>query len=153
MKSTKEVFSVQGPWHSPSTLPTTVHGQAFILFPYYPISLVVEEKKIKKQTTYFWHLWDTCFFCVLLINNKNINFLEDHSMNIPTKFCSNGHQWFQRRRLKTDNTLFDTFGPLVSCELPLNKKKQYTFKRTIQWTFLPSLVQISLAFEEKKIKR
>jgi len=53
MKSTKEVFSVQGPWHSPSTLPTTVHGQAFILFPYYPISSVVEEKKIKKTDNIF----------------------------------------------------------------------------------------------------
>ena len=27
-KSTKEVFKVQGAWHSPNTLPTTVRGQA-----------------------------------------------------------------------------------------------------------------------------
>jgi hypothetical protein len=27
-KSTKEIFKVQGAWHSPNTLPTTVHGQA-----------------------------------------------------------------------------------------------------------------------------
>jgi hypothetical protein len=63
MKSTKEVFSIQGPWHSPSTLPTTVHGQAFILFPYYPISSVVEEKKIKKQTTFLTPLGHLFLLC------------------------------------------------------------------------------------------
>ena len=30
-KSTKKVFSVHGAWHSPSTLPTMVHGQAFLI--------------------------------------------------------------------------------------------------------------------------
>jgi protein tyrosine/serine phosphatase len=40
-------------------------------------------------------------------------------------------QWFQRRRLKTDNTLFDTFGPLVSFKyknvFPNQQQKNITF--------------------------
>jgi len=35
-------------------------------------------------------------------------------MNIPTKFWFQLAQWFQKRRLKTDNILFDIFWPLVS---------------------------------------
>jgi len=35
-------------------------------------------------------------------------------MNIPTKFEIQLAQWFQRSRLKTNNTLIDTLGPLAS---------------------------------------
>jgi hypothetical protein len=31
-KSTKEVFSVYRVWHSPNTLPTMIHGQAFLYY-------------------------------------------------------------------------------------------------------------------------
>ena len=31
IKSTEEVFKVQGVWHSRDTLPNMVHGQAFLI--------------------------------------------------------------------------------------------------------------------------
>ena len=32
------------------------------------------------------HPWVPCFYCAILINNKNIDFVGDYPMNIPTKF-------------------------------------------------------------------
>ena len=50
-----------------------------------PIGLVDSEKKIKNRQHPF------CLLYVFLIsNNKNIYFLEDYSLNIPTKF---GFNW------------------------------------------------------------
>jgi hypothetical protein len=44
-------------------------------------------------------------------------------MNIPTKFGSDWPCGFQRSRLKTDNTLFDTFRALVSFVSFQSRKK------------------------------
>jgi hypothetical protein len=38
--------------------------------------------------------------------------LENHPMNIPSKFDAFA-PWFQRRILKTDNTFLTPFGPLL----------------------------------------
>ena len=48
-------------------------------------------EKIKNRHHPFWHIWTSCFFCVLPINKIKtyifkIHFFKDHLMNIPTKF-------------------------------------------------------------------
>ena len=72
-------------------------------------------------------------------------------MNIPTKFCFQLTQFFQRIRLKTENTIFDIFGPLVSFEKFQSTKKIIFFKNhpmNIPTEFAP----VSLVDSEKKIK-
>jgi hypothetical protein len=47
------------------------------------------------------------------LDNKTIHkLLEDHPMNIPSKFDAFA-PWFRRRILKTDNTFLTPFGPLL----------------------------------------
>jgi hypothetical protein len=43
------------------------------------------------------HVWSSCFFCELQIK-KNISFVEDHLLNIPTKFSSNWSSGFGEAR-------------------------------------------------------
>jgi hypothetical protein len=72
-------------------------------------------------------------------------------MNIPTKFCFQLTQFFQRIRLKTEKTIFDIFGPLVSFEKFQSTKKIIFFKNhpmNIPTEFAP----VSLVDSEKKIK-
>jgi hypothetical protein len=52
------------------------------------IDPMISEKNIKNRPCPFWHLWASCFFCVILIYKRNIPILENHAMNTPTKFCS-----------------------------------------------------------------
>ena len=90
-------------WSTPEKKPFTFHRiiQWTFLPSLVPVSPVVSEKQLKQHT--FWHIWASCFFCVLLmINQKN-----------PTPFTSH---------------------------------------RTIQWTFLPSLVPIAPVVSEETIK-
>ena len=44
---------------------------------------------------------------LVYLRSTKKNFLKDQPNNIPTV-------WFQRRRLKIDNTFFVIFGPLLS---------------------------------------
>ena len=65
-----------------------------------PIGLVDSEKKIKNRQHPF------CLFYVFLINNKkNINFLEDYSLNIPT----NSGLHFRRLFIEHSYQLWFTF--------------------------------------------
>jgi hypothetical protein len=70
--------------------------------------------KLKKKKTHpFWHNWASCFICVLPITDMKV--LQDHPMNIPTKFgCNWASGITERRRLNTDNKLFDSYGSLFS---------------------------------------
>jgi hypothetical protein len=73
------------------------------------IGPVVSEKKIQSRKHPFWHIWASCFFHVI---PKKHELLKESSNVHSYKVWS--QLWFQRRRLKTDNTHFDTNGPLVS---------------------------------------
>ena len=47
-----------------------------------------------------WTSLASCCFCILLINNKPINFVGDHPMNIPSKFGSNWPSGFREKDIK-----------------------------------------------------
>ena len=73
-----------------------------------PIGPVVSEK-IKNRQHPFWLLWASCFFCCLLLINKNSIFLEGNSIKCLTIISSNWPSGF-----RTDNAIFDALGPLIS---------------------------------------
>jgi hypothetical protein len=54
------------------------------------IDSMISEKNIKNIPCPSWNRWASCFFCVILINNKKI-FLENCPMNIPINLGSNYH--------------------------------------------------------------
>jgi hypothetical protein len=85
------------------------------------------------------------------LTKTNINFVKDHPMNIPTKLWFNLAEWFYSEKKNKFRKQF-YWHLLVSHffhVFPIDKKKIITFKRSIQQTFLPSLVPIG---SEKIIK-
>ena len=93
------------------------------------IDPVVSEKKIKNRQHTFWYLWASCFFqvqkCISNQQQKNITFLEDHPMNIPTIISSNLPTGFREEDKQTYNTLSN---PCFFCAFPINKKHKLFIK-------------------------
>ena len=76
---------------------------------------------------------------------KNIHFLKNLPMNILIKFGSNWHNGF-REDLKQTTPFLQLWAFIVYFRLI---KKTYSFKRTIQWTFLPSSYSL---FQRRRLK-
>jgi hypothetical protein len=89
--------------------------------PTIPIGPMVSEKKIKKDNIIFYTIVSLVVYVLPI--GKNNNIFKDHIMNIPTKLGSNSPSGF-REDLKTDNTLFNTFGPSneYSCQFGFNEE-------------------------------
>ena len=49
-------------------------------------ALCFQKRRFKNRQHPFPHLWASCVLCIAY---QRQNCLEDHPMNIPTKFCSN----------------------------------------------------------------
>jgi hypothetical protein len=69
-----------------------------------PLGPLVSEKKIKKQTPFLTPLDLWFLLCTSDQQKKAIHFLEDHQMNIPTKFGSNLPSGFREEDQKQITT-------------------------------------------------
>ena len=110
--------------------------------------------KKNRTTLFFLHMWASCFFHVLPINQKKKKKKSafyrwstiEHSYQIEFQLDF----WFQRRRLKQITLFFTPLGTLfLWCAFD---QQIFFIEKTIQWTFLLSLVPIGSVVSHEKIK-
>jgi hypothetical protein len=72
-----------------------------------------QSRRLKTDNTLFDTFVPLDSFVYLRTTTKNIPFFKNYPMNIPIILVATGTV-VSEKKIKTDNTLFDTFEPLVS---------------------------------------
>jgi hypothetical protein len=111
LKSTKEIFSLQGAWHSPSTLNTMVHGQAFsIITLQSPIHATPTRSKGNPPVRFQKMRWAALWIWTLgIFTSTQVSFLT--MINTHISIC----QTYSDHRIRSiwNHLMFDIFFNLL----------------------------------------